>query len=167
VSSASGAPGTSIVGTITGVPVGTVATVTFDGEKVGQATATADGQGRAAPGAVRPIGHLSVTAEASGGAIIRFMVPSDAAPGPHTVVMSGAGVSCSPVGDAGFAVLGTSVVRGGSGPLSRTGTDLALYLAVALVLLVAGWQLVRSARRRRRRVTRQRPVAGSDRSPGH
>src|SRR5689334_18846863 len=57
-----GAPGASIVATITNVPVGTEVTLLFDGDEVGKKTATADGQGQAAMAALPAAGHLSVAA---------------------------------------------------------------------------------------------------------
>jgi hypothetical protein len=62
-------------------------------------------------------------------------------------VIFGAGFSCDPTGSSGFTVLG--------GSLSRTGTDVAKYLAIALILVVAGLQLVFVARWRRAHVVRR------------
>jgi hypothetical protein len=81
------------------------------------------------------------TADASGNAAISFTVPSGASVGQHTVTVFGASFSCDATGGAGFSVLG--------GALSRTGTDVAKYLGIALILLVVGLQLVFMARRRR------------------
>jgi hypothetical protein len=93
-------------------------------------------------------------AAATGGVVIVFTVPADAAPGKHSVVFSGAGFSCDPTSGDGFAVLGASATKKSSGGLSKTGIEVATYLAVALVLLLAGWQLLRMGRARRRRSAR-------------
>jgi hypothetical protein len=138
LSTTSATPGTKITATITNVPPGSQISLLFDGNQVG-----------------------SKTADANGGAVMSFTVPANASQGQgHTVVFSGAGFSCDATGGAGFEVLAEAVTRGGGGgSLSNTGIEVALYLAVALVLLVAGWQLVRMAKARRRRIARQQGPA--------
>lgn len=95
----------------------------------------------------------SGTTDAAGAGSISFTVPTTASAGQHTVVLFGAGFSCDATAGAGFTVLG--------GTLSRTGTDVAKYLAFALILLVVGLQLVFMARRRRRR------AVGRGRAPAY
>jgi hypothetical protein len=90
------------------------------------------------------------TTDANGAGSISFTVPTSASAGSHTVVLFGAGFSCDATAGAGFTVLG--------GSLSRTGTDVAKYVAVALVLLVVGLQLVMLARRRRAAGRRRAPA---------
>ena len=63
----------------------------------------------------------------------------------------GTGFSCDPTSGSGFKVLAQS-----SSALSRTGIDVALYLAIAAVFLVVGAQLVFFARRRRRLAAQRR-----------
>jgi hypothetical protein len=159
LSTTAATPGTKITATITNVPVGTQVTVLFDGNEVASATATADGQGQQALAKLQAAGHLSVGAavqDSSGGAIVTFNVPASASVGKnHTVVFSGAGFSCDATGGAGFEVLAANVTKPGGG-LSKTGIEVATYLAVALVLILVGAQLVRSAKARRRRMARRR-----------
>jgi hypothetical protein len=164
----SATPGTKVTGTITDIPVGTEVSLLFDGNEVAKETATADGQGQAALAALRPAGPLSVGVlrqDASGGAVMSFTVPANASTGEHTVVFSGAGFSCDATGGAGFAVLASTVTRGGGGggALSNTGIEVALYLAVAFVLIIAGMQLRRMGMARRKRIARRhgssRPAA--------
>jgi hypothetical protein len=93
-----------------------------------------------------------------------FTVP-DVSPGEgHTVVFSGAGFSCDATGGAGFGVLSATTQRQGGGNLSKTGINVAIYLAIALVLIVIGAQFVRSARSRRRRIARGQHRSRSHRS---
>jgi uncharacterized protein YjeT (DUF2065 family) len=152
-------PGTKVTATVTNIPVGTEVTLLFDGNPIATETATSDGQGQQARAALRPAGHLSVTAvvqDTSGGAVITFTVPFAAAVGTHTVVFSGPGFSCDATGGAGFKVLAAAITQPPGGSLSNTGITVALYLAVALVLIVGGLQLLRFARARRRRMARRR-----------
>lgn len=150
--------GTKVTATITNIPVGTEVVLLFDGNQIAKETATADGQGQQALAALRRAGHLSVAAvvqDTSGGAVMSFTVPTTSV-GQHTVVFSGAGFSCDATGGVGFKVLAAAINKPG-GSLSNTGMQVALYLAVALVLIVVGLQLVRFARARRRRIARRRP----------
>jgi hypothetical protein len=153
--------GSTVTGTLKNVPIGTEVSLLFDGDVVAKKTATADGQGQQALGiGGRSAGHLSVAAlavTATGGAVISFIVPGSASAGTHTVVFSGAGFSCDPTFGKGFAVLGASTTRR-PGSVARTGIEVAMYLAVALALIVAGWQLARFARARQRRIARQNRV---------
>jgi|GEM_PF-7017044 len=135
-------PNESVTGHIEGVADGAEVTVRFDGAVVGQGTA------HTAPGAT--------TASAD----IAFTVPGDVGPGDHNVVFSGAGFSCtvtvSAVAVGGVEVSGSEQTTGGGtsgSSLARTGIEVALLLAVALALVVAGMQFVRAARRRRRRLS--------------
>ena len=159
ISTKSATPGTEITATISNIPVGTEVTLLFDGNQVGKEKATADGQGETALAAIPAAGHLSVAApaqDASGGAVMTFVVPANAAVGPgHTVVFTGAGFSCDATGGDGFTVVASTTANRGGGSLSNTGMNVAIYLAVALVLIVAGAQLVRAARRRRRKLARR------------
>lgn len=150
VSSKIVAPGQSLTARIERLTPGTEVTLLFDGSAVGRATAT-----------TRP-GQTSASAD------VNFVVPSDARPGQHTLVFSGAGVSCDATGGtgltvaAGVAVLGESTTRVGAGTgvggsLARTGITIAVLLAVAVALLAVGWRLVQGARRRRRRVEIRQP----------
>jgi hypothetical protein len=148
-SSSTAARGDHLFATISNVPVGSQVALTFDGVKVGEATATSDG-------AARP---------ALGGAVVHWTVPVEAEAGPHALVFSGVGVFCNPA-DGGLEILGETTTRVGGGSLARTGTQVALYLAFALVLVVVGAQLLRVARRRRRRAIRRRNEVGHlDRIP--
>jgi hypothetical protein len=164
LSTNSATPGTKVTGTITNIPVGTTVTLLFDGNKVAKETATADGQGQAALAAIPSAGHLSAgaaTADTSGGAIMSFTVPNTATGPGHTVVFSGAGFSCDATGGAGFEVKAAAIEKNpgnGGTNLARTGMQIAVYLAVALVLIVVGLQLLRASRARRRRHQR-RPAA--------
>lgn len=159
LSSRSAEVGAQITATITNIPVGTEVTLHFDGTEVGKETATADGQGQTALAALTPVGHLSVSApaqDASGGVVMTFRVPNTTPGSDHTVVFSGAGFSCDATGGQGFEVAGGSIARpGGGGSLSDTGIEVGIYLAIALVLLLAGTQFVRMARARRRRIERR------------
>jgi hypothetical protein len=122
------AAGDPVTGTIDGAAPESEVTVTYDGEAM-----------------------KSGSTDANGHASIEFTVPATASPGLHEVVFAGAGFSCAT--DI-TQVLGTSISRspGGSGSLARTGIQVAFLLAVALVLLIVGLQLVRRARRQRRRL---------------
>jgi hypothetical protein len=148
-SSSSASPGDQLFATIRNVPVGTKVTLTFDGAVVGEAITTADGSGEQAFAALPAAGHLSARQSTMGGAIVHWTVPADAGPGAHALVFSGVGVNCN-AAVQGVQVLSFSAVRpSGGAPLARTGTRIALLLAVAVVLLIAGTQLTRAARRRR------------------
>jgi hypothetical protein len=124
----SAAPGETVTATITNIPAGSAVSLLFDGNQVG-----------------------SENADANGKATVSFTVPNGSTSSSHTVVFSGAGFSCDATGGAGFDILGSNQRRGG---LSTTGIDVALYLAIALVFIVAGWQFVLLARARRRRAAR-------------
>jgi hypothetical protein len=81
-------------------------------------------------------------------------VPNDAANGPHAIVFTGVGVSCD-AAPGGLAVEGLSITRPiNREPLARTGTVVALLLAIGLALLIVGIQLVRRARSGGRRIVR-------------
>jgi hypothetical protein len=136
LSTTSATPGTKITATINDVPAGSEISLLFDGNEVG-----------------------TKTADANGSAVMSFTVPNTTPSKGHTVVFSGAGFSCDATGGAGFEVLAAAGNRGGGGGLSNTGIEVALYLAIALVLIVAGWQLTRVAQARRRRIARQRKSA--------
>jgi hypothetical protein len=130
LSSYAAVPGETVVAHLEHVPDGTSATLTFDGTVVGSGTATAK------------------NGETSGSLDISFVVP-DGPPDPHHVVFSGAGFQC--VASSDF-VLGLSITRrpGSSGPLTRTGVDVGILVAIGLALVLAGLQFRRVARRRRR-----------------
>jgi hypothetical protein len=101
-----------------------------------------------------------------GSVTLSFVVPTNATGGNHTIVFVGAGFQCDPTNGTGLpvGVLDLEISRGatttvagtGGGSLARTGIEIALYLAVALALLVVGFLLVQEARRRRRRAARRR-----------
>jgi len=165
--------GTTVTATLSNVPVGTVATLLFDGDEVGRKTTTADGQGQTALGAsTSGAGHLSVLASiqtATGGVVITFTVPASAAVGMHSLVFAGAGFSCDTTNGNGFEVLAADVTQPrGGGSLVRTGIHVALYLAIALALLLVGFQFVQASRRRRRRLASARHRAARPQSrSGH
>lgn len=117
-------------------------------------------------------------ANASGDATITFTVPDGTGEGSHTVFAVGAGFSANCGTVQGAAVLGGGEDAGGGGSggggsggagagagrgsdgvlggsLARTGIEIGLLLAVALVLVLAGHRFLRSARRRRRRAARR------------
>jgi hypothetical protein len=138
--SANVSPGETVVATLDNVPPGTAANLTLDGATVASGTASSQGS-------------LTLT----------FTVPSNAAPGTHQLLFVGGGVLCDPTGGAGLSVLGAELSRGstdtprsGGDTMARTGMKVALYLAIALVLVIIGWTLVQAARRRRRRSLRAR-----------
>ncbi|MGI8663307.1 MAG: hypothetical protein ACR2LQ_08885 [Acidimicrobiales bacterium] len=146
--------GDVVIGSIHGVLVGTLVSLTIDGTTVGQSYATVDGQGSPQP-------PSTASAGVYGGAAIAFTVPADFASGAHSFAFVGVNVSCS-LGSVN--VLGPSLVGGGgsgaetgakSGSLARTGMEVALFLAIALLLILIGSSLVKAARRRRRRAVRR------------
>jgi hypothetical protein len=129
VSPTSAAAGDSVVGTLQNGAANADVTVTFDGTFV--SSGTTDDQGNAT---------------------IAFTVPSGGEAGTHQVDFSAPGFSCAI--DI-TQVLGATTARSpskSSGPLARTGIQIALLLAIALVLVLVGSQLVRRARRHRRRI---------------
>jgi hypothetical protein len=118
----------------------------------------------------------SGTADAGGDAVIAFTVPPGIETGEHAVFAVGAGFSANCGTVFGSAVLsegqtqtgagadsagadsagvaGANAGRGG-GSLARTGVEIGLLLAVAVVLVLVGNRLVQRARRRRRRAARR------------
>ena len=149
--------GDTVTVTVTNVAVGDEIQITFAGQVIATATATADGNGQQALGALPPAGHLRAMSVVLGGAKISFRIPNDTATGTYEVRAIGPGFNANCAeGTNGLAVLGATVTTsGGGGSLSKTGIEVGIYLAVALALILAGWQLVRIARTRRRRVTRR------------
>lgn len=145
ISSETATPGQSLTAHIDGVTPGTQVELTFDGAVVGSATAVAQ-QG-----------------SATGSADITFTVPEGTDEShTHTILFTGAGVSCDPTGGKGVAVLGETVTRSpgqssGGGSLARTGLELGVLLAIAAALILAGREALRQGRRRRSRVTVHRP----------
>lgn len=138
--------GDLVSATLTNVPVGIHVRLLFDGQQVAEGDTVATGT----------TGSITLT----------FAVPANASAGSHTLVFAGAGVQCDPLGTAGFGVQveGEQILArgdtGGSGnsggSLARTGVQIALLLAVAIVLFLLGSAAVRAARRRRRRLERAR-----------
>jgi hypothetical protein len=170
VSTAAAHPGDVVLVTVTNVAVGTELSVAIDGVVVAKSVATADGQGTQTAAALAPAGHLSARQAQTGGAVIKFTVPAWLSPGSHSLVVFGAGVSCTP-SPSGFQVLGEQMVnelprsdvagvlgrsdsRSG-GVLALTGMWIALLLAIALVLMIIGAYLIREARRRRKARARE------------
>lgn len=150
VSQTAAVDGDLVTATLSNVPPGTHAQLLFDGSSVGEGDAGANG---------------SLT--------ISFTVPPSTPPGNHSLVFVGAGFQCDPTGGAGLTigVLGEQLSQsrssdtprgiggsssGGIGGLARTGIEVALFLAIALVLVLVGYLLVQTARRRRRRIARRR-----------
>jgi hypothetical protein len=123
-SSTSVAPGDHPFATISDVPVGTQVALTFDGD-------------------VDPHAPL-------GGAVVHWTVPADSQLGPHVEVFTGAGIDCN-AGPGTVQVLGETLTpsSGGSGSLALTGAEIGLLALTGLLLVVAGLELVRVARRRR------------------
>jgi len=145
VSATAGRPGDMVSATLTNVAVGIHVRLLFDGQQVAEGDTVAMG--------------------ATGGITLTFAVPSNASNGQHTLVFAGAGIQCDPFGGAGFQVTveGEVLARSDSGgkgnsggSLARTGIELALFLAIALVLFLLGSAALRAARRRRRRLERVR-----------
>jgi hypothetical protein len=121
-------PGDTVTAKVTGVAPGTELHVSFNGEIV--ATGEADAEGKAS---------------------IQFTVPS-VDDGQYRVFVTGAGVSAECSLDPGFAVLGSGQGNGGGddgGSLAFTGANVAILVAVALVLLIAGRAFLEASRRRR------------------
>ncbi len=154
-----------MTGTLTDVEVGTEAFLSVDGVVVGHAFATADGAGQQAAGAVGaapPAAHLAAVQTSSGGLVITTTI---SVPGSHLASLFGAGFRCDLNVNVVGGVLATDEGRGGGsdsgsgslfgGGLARTGIEIAAFLALALVLLIAGNTLVQMARRRRRRLARE------------
>jgi hypothetical protein len=131
--------GDTVTATVSNVAVGTQIEITFNGATVATGTAVSDGQG-------------------SGGATISFRVPANTAAGKYDVRAIGTGFNADCAsGAGGLQVLAAAVSNaGGGGSLSRTGIEVGMYLAVALVLLLVGWQLVMRARARTRRIAQRR-----------
>lgn len=144
--------GQSATATVVNAAAGAAIQITLDGDPVG-----------------------SGVADAAGSATIPFIVPTGISPGSHAVFAVGAGFSAScgevtveGVGGAAVenpkpgtggpgAVAGDEADRGvGGGSLARTGIEVALLLAIALVLLLVGRWLIGIERRRRRRRARHR-----------
>jgi len=160
VSPASAGPGDVVTVRLSNVGLNVPVSLTFDGKNINGGVTTADGKGTTS-------GALPVVT---------------AAPGKHPLQLVGPGILCDPTGGAQFEVLppvgrlGTAQTAtgglelsfklaaapaasnppGGGNSLARTGMQIALFLAVALVALVIGWSLVQAARRRRRRVEQAR-----------
>lgn len=139
----SAAPGTAVTASVTNAGGGASVRVTFDGVEVGSAVTANDGS-----------------------ASIRWQVPQ-APNGPHQVFAVGGdfNVQCGPFTVfGGVQVAGESFTRGTGtggtgvlgGSLARTGLQIALLVAVAVVLILLGWQLARLARHQRRRAVRRR-----------
>lgn len=132
---------------VQGAQAGAAIDVTLDGNPVGSGTANADGN-----------------------ATITFAVPDGTPGGTHRVFAQGAGFAADCGTIQTGEVLSETQTRsansvsatshsgasgsGGSG-LARTGMELGLYLAIALVLVLVGSRLVQMARRRRRRALRR------------
>lgn len=157
ISAKAGLPGETVTGTVTWIPEGTTAYLALDG--VVQSQGNADGS----------------LGGGYGSATLTFRIPSDMQPGKHNVVLFGAGFSCDPTFGGGFQVLAGGVLGAetsrsagggavGGASLARTGIEVALLLAIGLALVVVGANLVRDARRRRRRAAlkarqrRERPT---------
>jgi hypothetical protein len=139
LSASSGAPGTPITATVSGVTPGVEVRIVFDGADVGKAVADADG-------------IASVT----------FAIPASSGTS-HSVVAVGPTFT-EPCGSVtgGFEVLGGVDSRSGpggstgvlGGVLPRTGTELAVALLAAVVLLLVGRALLEESRCRRRHAQR-------------
>lgn len=91
---------------------------------------------------------------------ITFVVPqldpgeySIAAVGATFTVRCGSGEFDVEVAGADTSRSGPDSSRGGGGFLPRTGAELALWLAIAVLLALVGWAAVRAARRRRAAVS--------------
>jgi hypothetical protein len=156
LSSTSVNAGDNVTATVTNVPVGDRVDITFDGNVIASDVATADGQGETAL-AVAPAGHLAAMEVQRGGVVIAFRIPSSTATGTYEVRAIGPGFNANCAeGSNGVSVLGTTVQRGGGGGgFANTGIEVGLYLAIAMALILAGWQFMRSARRRRSRAARR------------
>jgi hypothetical protein len=132
-----------VTATLSNVPAGTQAQLRFDGEVVNEGAAGSNGV-----------------------LILSYTIPAGTKTGAHTLVFTGAGFQCDATAGRNFAVgvLGATFTNSSEAagnavsrnPLVRTGIELALYLAVALVLVLAGFVLVRLARRGRRRAVKRR-----------
>jgi hypothetical protein len=141
----SGEPGDTVIAEVSGVAAGTEVRILFNGQEVGRGVAEADGD------------------STTGTAVISFVVPP-VPDGTYTVVATGPTFTeaCGG-GDGSFQVLNSQVLdegatksgaAGGGGLLPRTGIELAMWLAIAAVLVLVGRALLTEARRRRRRARR-------------
>lgn len=141
LSSSAGSANAQVTATVSGVPVGEVVRILFDGDEVGRGTAEGDGQ------------SATTTVQ------IGFTVP-DVEQGAYSVVAVGASFSaeCSAGFGTGASVLGFTVDRAttgsgkvsgksGAGALASTGLAVGLLVAVAIALLVVGRSLRDQSRR--------------------
>jgi hypothetical protein len=138
-----GQAGAGVTATVAGVSSGTTVRVLFGGIEVGRAATPVQGQ--------------SGTALA-----IPFVIP-EVSPGEYLVTAVGPDFTTTCATDVGVvSVLGATVTRGaqrGGGALPRTGIYVALFLVIALVLLLVGRALLESSRRRRRAADGGPPTA--------
>ena len=138
ITPATAAPGQTVTGTLQNVPAGTHAELQYDGVKVNEGNAGANGT-------------LSLS----------YVIPANET-GQHSIFFVGAGFACDAMSGSRLSVvLPASFDRNTTATTPRgifalTGIELALYLAIAIVLLIVGAVAVRAARRRRRRLARQR-----------
>ena len=138
-----GQAGAGVTATVAGVASETTVRILFGGVEVGRAATPAQGQ--------------------SGSALaIPFVVP-DVSPGDYLVTAVGPDFTSTCETEVGglFSVLGGTLARGsggGGGALPRTGIFVALFLVIALVLLLVGRALVEASRRRRRAADGDSPV---------
>jgi hypothetical protein len=144
-------PGDTVGVVVTDVAPGSSFEVRFDGTRVGEGTADPEGD------------------EAGVDVSTSFVVPANASEGMHVVTAVGIDftVRCTFEGkdlEVGSSAIGGPLPRT-DGPLPRTGAEIALWLAIALALLIVGRTLVESSRRRRRRARRE--AAGRRHPPRH
>jgi hypothetical protein len=151
-----GRPGDTVTATVNGVFLNETVRIFFDDLQVGitKAPATLGAQlprtgsvsGQSAGGAVVFNGAaLPAQQQVTVSVQVQFTVPPAAA-GTHIVTAVGDTFTCFCNPDGAFRVLGAKAAKG---TMPRTGITIALFLAVAAALLVAGRGLVAASRRRR------------------
>lgn len=156
-----GGVGTSVTATVSNVPPGGTVRILFGGSEVASGTAPIAAQGT---GAVVLLGGRQLAEQAATTSIVLQFVVPDVPPGSYLVTAVGVGFTCvcSPQTNGMFSVLGAAVDRpGGGGALPRTGIYAALFVAIAVALLVLGRTLLEASRRRRRRAEREARAAAN------
>ncbi|MDP1821167.1 MAG: LPXTG cell wall anchor domain-containing protein [Acidimicrobiales bacterium] len=138
-----GRPGDTVTATVDGVFFGESVRILFDGVQVGSTTAPVAAE---AVGGAVAFNGVALPAQAETTSVrVTFTVPK-AAVGTHVVTAVGDTFTCFCNPDGLFRVLAAAKSKSS---LPRTGIYLALFLAIAGALLVAGRALIGASRRRR------------------